>query len=229
MAGSQDELQQRERAPVTDPRPTAGQGNGRPARARKSRTGVRARQLAQLRDALADLRDGDFSVRLPTDGEDDMLAEIADVFNQVVARNQELVKELSRVNTSVGREGNMDDRVELRDARGDWTVGLASLNSLINGLVAPTSEVARVIRAVAEGDLSQKMVLEIDGKEVQGEFLRIGTTVNRMVDQLNAFAGEVTRVAKEVGTDGKLGGQARVEGVAGSGRAAWGDMVGVGG
>src|SRR5678815_1357447 len=97
----------------------------------------------------------------------------------------------------------------------------SSLNSLITDLTSPTTEVARVLTAVAEGDLSQKMVLEIDGKKVQGEFLRIGTTVNKMVDQLGAFASEVTRVAKEVGTEGKLGGQAHVPGVAGT----WKDLT----
>ncbi|HET9985338.1 MAG TPA: response regulator [Longimicrobiales bacterium] len=95
------------------------------------------------------------------------------------------------------------------------------MNSLITDLMQPTTEVARVLTAVARGDLSQKMVLEIDGKSVQGEFLRIGTTVNTMVDQLSAFASEVTRVAREVGTEGKLGGQAEVLGVAGT----WKDLT----
>ena len=95
------------------------------------------------------------------------------------------------------------------------------MNSLITDLVQPTSEVSRVIKAVAEGDLSQKVELEIDGKQVQGEFFRIGSTVNRMVDQLNAFASEVTRVAREVGTEGVLGGQANVQGVGGT----WKDLT----
>ena len=90
-----------------------------------------------------------------------------------------------------------------------------SINALIGDLVQPTTEVARVISAVAEGDLTQKMALEIEGQPVKGEFLRIGTTVNAMVDQLESFAAEVTRVAKEVGTEGKLGGQADVKGVVG--------------
>src|SRR5438105_6682139 len=96
-----------------------------------------------------------------------------------------------------------------------------SNNGLITDLVQPTSEVARVIKAVAEGDLSQKVELEIEGKTVQGEFFRIGSTVNRMVDQLRAFSSEVTRVAREVGTDGVLGGQANVPGVAGT----WKDLT----
>ncbi|MHB1225371.1 MAG: HAMP domain-containing protein, partial [Gemmatimonadaceae bacterium] len=167
------------------------------------------------------MRDGDFSVRLEPEGGDPLLGEIADVFSQVAARNERLVREITRIGTTVGREGDMSARANLGDAGGEWSVALRALNALVTGLVAPTTEVARVIKAVAEGDLSQKMVLEIDGEEVQGEFLRIGTTVNRMVGQLNAFAGEVTRVAREVGTDGKLGGQARVEGVAGT----WKDLT----
>src|SRR5256885_17225667 len=93
-----------------------------------------------------------------------------------------------RVATSVGREGKMRDRASIGPASGQWSVAVDALNSLITDLVQPTSEVARVIKAVAEGDLSQKVELEIEGKTVQGEFFRIGSTVNRMVDQLNAFA-----------------------------------------
>ncbi len=106
-------------------------------------------------------------------------------------------------------------------ATGRWSIAVGSVNSLITDLAQPTSEVARVIKAVAEGDLSQKVELEIDGKQVQGEFFRIGSTVNRMVDQLNAFASEVTRVAREVGTEGVLGGQANVPGVGGT----WKDLT----
>jgi HAMP domain-containing protein len=95
------------------------------------------------------------------------------------------------------------------------------VNGLIVDLTQPTTEVARVLTSVARGDLSQKMVLEIDGKSVQGEFLRIATTVNTLVDQLSTFASEVTRVAREVGTDGRLGGQAHVPGVAGT----WKDLT----
>src|SRR5438477_568454 len=106
-------------------------------------------------------------------------------------------------------------------ATGRWSTALDSVNGLIDDLVRPTTEVARVIVAVAEGDLNQKMALEIEGRPVKGEFARIGTTVNSMVDQLSSFAAEVTRVAREVGTDGKLGGQAQVPGVAGT----WKDLT----
>ncbi len=115
----------------------------------------------------------------------------------------------------------MTERATVKGAVGGWQEIEDSINSLIGGLVQPTTEVARVIGAVAQGDLHQKMALEIDGQPVKGEFLRIGTTVNAMVDQLSSFADEVTRVAKEVGTDGKLGGQAQVKGVSGT----WKDLT----
>src|SRR6185312_1200895 len=115
----------------------------------------------------------------------------------------------------------MTERAELADASGSWATGVDALNALIDDLVRPTTEVARVIGAVADGDLSQKMALKIGGQPVKGEFLNIGTTVNTMVDQLSSFADEVTRVAREVGTEGVLGGQAQVPGVAGT----WKDLT----
>src|SRR6185369_8684521 len=131
-------------------------------------------------------------------------------FNALVGRNATFTDEMVRVERVVGREGRMGERVNLGDVRGGWATSVNSINALIGDLVLPTTEVARVLVAVAEGDLTQKMALEIDGQSVKGEFLRIGTTVNAMVDQLSSFAAEVTRVAKEVGSDGKLGGQAEV-------------------
>ncbi|HEX3156921.1 MAG TPA: HAMP domain-containing protein, partial [Gemmatimonadaceae bacterium] len=171
-------------------------------------------ELEALLAGLRDLRAGQFSTRLEPGGSR-LMMQIAEAFNDVADRKQRMVRDLTRLSTTVGREGEMSARLRWDDVGGDWTVQVEAVNSLVTGLVAPTIEVARVIKAVAEGDLSQKMGLEIDGKLVQGEFLRIGTTVNRMVDQLGAFASEVTRVAREVGTDGVLGGQASVPGVAG--------------
>jgi CheY-like chemotaxis protein/HAMP domain-containing protein len=176
--------------------------------------------LNALLAGLRDLRSGDFAVRLPR-SRHPLMADIVTTFNDVASRNERMAKELARISDIVGRKGDMTARVSLDGMSGGWADSAGALNSLVTDLVAPTSEVARVIKAVAAGDLSQKMVLEIDGKSVQGEFLRIGTTVNTMVDQLNAFASEVTRVAREVGTEGKLGGQAHVPGVAG----AWKDLT----
>uniref|UniRef100_UPI0013B3835A HAMP domain-containing protein n=2 Tax=Microvirga aerophila TaxID=670291 RepID=UPI0013B3835A len=173
-----------------------------------------------LLKALRAFRKGDFSVRLPLDltGID---GEIAEAFNDVVELNQGLSRELDRMSKVVGKEGQISERGKLPAARGCWSECIDSVNSMIGDLVQPTTEVARVIGAVAKGDLSQAMQLEIQGRPLRGEFLRIGKVVNTMVDQLNSFASEVTRVAREVGTEGKLGGQAQVKGVAGT----WKDLT----
>ena len=151
----------------------------------------------------------------------EVMRAIAAEFNAMVALNEALASEMVRVERVVGREGRMTERVALREMNGGWAASVGSINALIGDLVQPTTEVARVISAVAEGDFTQKMALEIEGQQVKGEFLRIGTTVNSMVDQLSSFAAEVTRVAKEVGTDGKLGGQAEVPEAAG----IWRDLT----
>ena len=126
-----------------------------------------------------------------------------------------------RVSRVVGREGRINQRANVAGAPGSWSEKIGAVNELIDNLARPTIEVARVIDAVADGDLTQRIQLEIDGQPVRGEFRRIGTTVNGMVDQLSSFAAEVTRVAREVGTEGKLGGQAQVKGVSGT----WKDLT----
>src|SRR6201985_3606124 len=176
--------------------------------------------LADLLSALRAARDGDFSQRLSPQG-NGAAAEVAEALNGLLERNDQMSRELIRVGKIIGREGRMTERAELADAGGAWATGVDALNALIDDLVRPTTEVARVIGAVAEGDLSQKMALKIGGQPVKGEFLRIGTTVNTMVDQLSSFADEVTRVAREVGTEGKLGGQAEVQDVSGT----WKDLT----
>ena len=188
---------------------------------RRERTSriARNKTLRQLLAGLRALDNGDFRARLTSNG-DPLMAEVVEVFNNVATRHEQLSEELRRVSFSVGREGNMRERLHL-PASGSWAVAVEAVNNMITDLVQPTTEVSRVIKAVAEGDLSQKVELEIDGKTVQGEFFRIGSTVNRMVDQLRAFSSEVTRVAKEVGTEGVLGGQANVPGVAGT----WKDLT----
>jgi HAMP domain-containing protein/signal transduction histidine kinase/CheY-like chemotaxis protein len=174
----------------------------------------------QLVSALRALRRGDFSVRLPeeVDGVD---GEIASLFNEVVSLNEEMTQEFERLSKVVGKEGKITQRGRVKNARGGWESALRSVNELIEDMVQPTAEVARVIGAVAKGDLSQTMTVEIDGRPLRGEFLRIGKVVNTMVEQLASFASEVTRVAREVGTEGKLGGQAKVKGVAGT----WKDLT----
>src|SRR5690349_20392591 len=174
----------------------------------------------QLIAALRSLRSGDFSVRLPESGPGADL-EVARLFNEVVGFNRQLTEELERLSIVVGKEGRINQRGRVKAATGGWESAIRSVNELIEDMVQPTAEVSRVIGAVAKGDLSQKMRVEIDGRPLRGEFLRIGTIVNTMVDQLNSFASEVTRVAREVGTEGKLGGQAQVKGVGGT----WKDLT----
>jgi HAMP domain-containing protein/signal transduction histidine kinase/ActR/RegA family two-component response regulator len=178
-------------------------------------------QLRALRTALKAAVDGDFSVRLPSNGSGSLMRDIVRNFNRLVELNGAMTAEITRVEQAVRREGRMTEIASLPHAAGSWLLIPDSVNALISGLVQPSMEVARVISAVAEGDLTQKMALEIEGQPVKGEFLRIGTTVNAMVDQLSSFAAEVTRVAREVGTDGKLGGQAQVKGVSG----IWKDLT----
>jgi HAMP domain-containing protein/CheY-like chemotaxis protein/signal transduction histidine kinase len=194
------------------------ESTGKPRRDRGHRNS-RDHTLRQLLEGLRSLDSGDFRARLTANG-DPLMADVVEVFNSVASKHERLADELRRVSFAVGREGNMRERV-LFAAGGNWNVAVDAVNNLITDLVQPTTEVSRVIKAVAEGDLSQKVELEIDGKTVQGEFFRIGSTVNRMVDQLRAFSSEVTRVAKEVGTEGVLGGQANVPGVAGT----WKDLT----
>ena len=186
----------------------------KPIRKKAKSKSTDPKQLKALLSAMNAARRGDFSVRLPvrTNG---IMSEIAKAFNGYVALNEARAKEILRVSKIIGQEGRLTERMHQQNLKGSWKTTIDSINSLINNLVQPTSEVGRVITAVAEGNLSEKMSLRIEGRPLKGEFYRIGTIVNRMVDQLSSFAGEVTRVAREVGTEGKLGGQARVKGVAG--------------
>jgi HAMP domain-containing protein/signal transduction histidine kinase/DNA-binding response OmpR family regulator len=178
-------------------------------------------QLNELLEALLSASEGDFEVRLPFTAGSSVISQIARAFNDVIARSQAVTDEIVRIERVVGREGRMVERATLPHAAGSWLTNVNSINALIGDLVQPTTEVARVLSAVADGDLTQKMQLSIEGQPVKGEFLRIGTRVNSMVDQLSSFAAEVTRVAKEVGTDGKLGGQAEVPAVGG----IWKDLT----
>jgi HAMP domain-containing protein len=179
-----------------------------------------ADEITVILGALSALKRGDASVRLPAEWHG-VLGRVADVFNDVVERNQRMAQELERLSTIVGKQGKLGKRGSLGDVTGFWATSIDAVNQLIDDLVHPTSETARVIGAVAQGDLAQTMAMEVDGQPLQGEFLRTAKTVNKMVDQLGAFAAEVTRVAREVGTEGKLGGQAKVKGVAGT----WKDLT----
>ncbi|WP_200208841.1 hybrid sensor histidine kinase/response regulator [Micromonospora coerulea] len=175
--------------------------------------------LGELVEALRRVRRGDLKVRLPRRA--GLAAEVADAFNDVVSLQERQHLDLRRISRIVGRDGRLTERLDDEGLDGSWAEGQRAINSLIDDLGRPTTEIARVIVAVADGDLSQHMALEIDGRPLRGEYLRIGRTVNTMVDQLSSFSNEVTRVAREVGTEGKLGGQADVRGVAGT----WKDLT----
>src|SRR5437773_12138405 len=179
--------------------------------------GVDSRQLLT---ALVAFKRGDFSARLPDDWTG-VAGKIADTFNDVIRINQRMTQELARIGRVVGKEGRITQRASLGEASGSWADAMRSVNNLIGDLGHPTSEMARVIGSVAKGDLAQTIATEIEGQALEGEFLRTAKIVNTMVRQLSGFASEVTRVAREVGTEGKLGGQANVKGVAGT----WKDLT----
>jgi signal transduction histidine kinase/HAMP domain-containing protein/ActR/RegA family two-component response regulator len=157
-----------------------------------------------LLTALSDVKNGDFSARMPL-GWTGMAGKIADTLNDVIAANQTLGAELARVSRAVGKEGKLSQRVALRGSDRVWADSVESVNSLIEDLVRPTTDMQRVIGAVADGDLSKKITAD-----VHGEVLELKSTINAMVDQLNQFVSEVTRVVREVGTEGKLGQAAAV-------------------
>ncbi|MBR7676066.1 HAMP domain-containing protein [Streptomyces daliensis] len=195
-------------------------------RSRKNGTiEVDAAAVNRLLTALVSMRDGNFRKRLTVTG-DGPMAEIAAVFNEVADQNLHLTGELARVRRVVGREGKLTERLETGTCEGSWASAIDAANALVDDLVRPVSEVGRVLSAVADGDLEQRMDLRSRGSDgaghpLRGEFLKVGRTVNGLVDQLSTFTDEVTRVASEVGTEGKLGGQARVRGMSGS----WKDLT----
>ncbi len=197
-----------EPAPEPEPAPTAG--------------GLDAAEVDRLLTALTAVRDGDFRVRLRVPGDPaSPMARLATVVNEVVERNRHLTGELDRVRRVVGRDGRLDERLRPGTGGGAWAGAVTAANDLVDELVRPTVEVGRVLGAVATGDLTQTIDLRSGDQRLRGEFLRMARTVNGMVAQLRDFADEVTRVAREVGTDGKLGGQARVRGVSGT----WRDLT----
>ena len=173
-----------------------------------------------LLGALQRVRNGDFSVQLPSTWTG-MDGKIADTFNDIVAANHRMAEELKRVGKVVGREGRTRERVRYDHTKGAWGEMETSVNTLIDDLLRPTTEVTGAISAVAEGHLDQTLRLDVDGRPLQGEFLRSATIVNTMIQQLSVFTSEVTRVAREVGSAGKLGGQAVVPGASG----VWKDLT----
>ena len=177
-------------------------------------------ELQELLHALQAMRVGDFSVRM-AGHRIGVMGKVADTFNEIVVANQRMAKQLERVGQVVGREGKTRQRVRFGLSEGAWGEMESSVNSLIDDLLWPTTEVTRAIAAVAQGDLLRTVALDVDGRPLKGEFLRSAEIVNTMIKQLNVFTSEVTRVAREVGTEGKLGGQAKVREVTG----VWKDLT----
>lgn len=175
-------------------------------------------QVQSLLKAMQAANAGDFSVRLD---ESAKLGELAEEFNQLVRRNQALTQGIVSTAQRVGIEGQLKERLTLDEAKGDWQTCATAINTLIHNLSKPTTEAERVLSAIAQGDLTQKMALDIDGQPLGGELLRVGTIVNGIVEQLNLFATELTRVARAIGTEGKLGAIASVESAAGM----WQDLI----
>ena len=186
----------------------------------KTESATDALDTSALLRTLIAFRNGDFSARLPVD-QTGLAGKISDTLNDIFQLNERMASEFARISSAVGKEGKISQRASLGSAAGGWAECLDSVNGLIGDLVQPSTEVARVIGSVAKGDLSQTMALEVDGRSLKGEFLHTARVVNTMVAQLNSFASEVTRVAREVGTEGKLGGQAVVKGVGG----VWKDLT----
>ncbi|MBD2309266.1 response regulator [Chroococcidiopsis sp. FACHB-1243] len=179
-----------------------------------------ALDLKQLLQTLLEVKKGNFSVRISSE-QTGIAGKIADTLNDIIETNEQMTTELARISTVVGKEGKIYERVSNNGAKGSWQACVNSVNTLITDLVQPMAETTRVIRAVANGDLSQAIATDIAGNPLQGEFLQTAQIVNKMVGQLNSFASEVTRVARDVGTEGKLGVQADVRGVAGT----WKDLT----
>ena len=182
--------------------------------------GAENSELCELLHVLQAMRVGDFSVRMPGH-QVGLMGKVADTFNEIVTANQRMARQLERVGQVVGRDGKTRQRVRFGLSEGAWGEMESSVNSLIDDLLWPTTEVTRAIAAVAQGDLLRTVSLDVDGRPLKGEFLRAAEIVNTMIKQLNVFTSEVTRVAREVGTEGKLGGQAQVGGVTG----VWKDLT----
>jgi HAMP domain-containing protein/CheY-like chemotaxis protein/signal transduction histidine kinase len=177
-------------------------------------------ELAVILQTLLSVKNGDFSVRLPVVWTG-LTGRIADTFNEIVGANQQMAEELKRLGQTLGKEGKIRERVRFNVPQGAWGEMENSVNTLTEDLLRPITEVTRAIGAVAQGNLTQTVRMEVDNRPLEGEFLRSATIVNTMIQQLGVFTAEVTRVAREVGTDGKLGGQAVVPGVAGT----WKDLT----
>ncbi|MCK7593263.1 HAMP domain-containing protein [Pseudomarimonas salicorniae] len=201
-------------------RTTAPATPRRSASAKAAQADDRDARLRQVLDALNLIRNGDFSAKLPSDW-DGVEGKLAEACNDIVQLNRRVSGELDRIGQSVGRQGKTRQRASFGGRAGAWEGMETSVNTLIDDLLWPTERMTDAIAAVAKGDLSQSIALDVDGRPLEGAFLRSAGIVNKMIEQMSVFSSEVTRVATEVGTQGKLGGQAKVRGVSG----VWKDLT----
>ncbi|EJM48541.1 signal transduction histidine kinase [Pseudomonas sp. GM48] len=183
-------------------------------------TPIEVFDMKTLLAALKSLRKGDFTTRMPEDWTG-MPGKIADTLNEIIDMAAETTTEFERVAQLIGKQGKVDERIELPMMKGSWQKIVNSSNALTSDLISPMNEIIRVVGSVAEGNLSQQVPPVLDGLKLRGQFLKSAEIVNTMVTRLGSFASEVTRVAREVGTEGILGGQANVKGVSGT----WKDLT----
>jgi signal transduction histidine kinase/HAMP domain-containing protein/ActR/RegA family two-component response regulator len=195
--------------------PTEEAAQPRPARRASARE--LTERTRSLLDALRAARQGDFSVRLPAHVADDgLFGEIALVFNSLIEENERFVHEVDRVSRTVALEGELTVQASLGPVAGSWAAAVESLNTLINSTAYTTTEATRILRLVADGELSRDMPIHVDGHPIKGDFLQLGTALNAVVRRLRAVSAGVSRVLREIGTDGKLGAQASVEDLSGT-------------
>jgi HAMP domain-containing protein/signal transduction histidine kinase/CheY-like chemotaxis protein len=200
----------------TDVHPSPDERGPRQRHQRKPRVDER---LRSLRDALRAARQGDFSIRLPVDGAGDgLFGEVALAFNALIDENERLVGELDRIAETVGTEGQVTEKASLGPVSGSWAAAIDSVNALVESMSFPVTEATRILGLVAQGDLARDMPVHLDGQPMQGEFRRLGNTVNAVMDQLRSVSAGVSQVVREIGTEGTLGLQASVAGLQGTWR-----------
>ncbi|HEY0030003.1 MAG TPA: HAMP domain-containing protein [Bacteroidia bacterium] len=183
-------------------------------------TAVNSLDINELLSILTEVKSGNFDVKMPIN-KLGISGKVCDTLNEIISMNKKLVREFSKARNTIGKEGKLNQRIVIPYSEGEWKTGVEDLNALISDLAYPIREIDRVISAVAKGNLSQQIPIEASDHSLHGEFARIAKEVNDMVKQLNLFTMEVTRVAREVGSEGKLGGQAKVKGVDG----VWKDLT----
>ncbi|MBV7527987.1 MULTISPECIES: HAMP domain-containing protein [Pseudomonas] len=183
-------------------------------------TPIEVFDMKTLLAALKSLRKGDFTTRMPEDWTG-MPGKIADTLNEIIDMAADTTTEFERVARLIGKQGKVDERIELPMMKGSWQKIVNSSNALTSDLISPMNEIIRVVGSVAEGNLNQQVPPVLNGLRLRGQFLKSAEIVNTMVTRLGSFASEVTRVAREVGTEGILGGQANVKGVSGT----WKDLT----